>query len=122
MPAAKSPTAPEYFVYALEAEGNPFYVGIGRSKRASDRVRYVDYLMRREANGKTVKWVLSNRVVAHFLREGKDVSVRYLHRDITRSEALVLEVQEIKKLVSSGLALANIQHNSASIPRISYKS
>jgi hypothetical protein len=39
--AAKNPLAADYFVYTLEVDGESFYVGIGRSRRASDRVRFV---------------------------------------------------------------------------------
>ena len=121
MPVAKNPLANDYFVYALEADGEPFYVGIGRSKRASDRVRFVKYPMGRIARGLPVKpWVLSNKVVAHYLRCGKNVSHRYLHENITRPEALVREIEEINRLVASGVALANIQHNQNSLPRITY--
>lgn len=121
MATSKDPTAREFYVYVLEAEGTPFYVGIGRSTRASDRVRYVRYLMKRTAEGNPVKkWGSSSRAVAHFLRQGKDVTYRYLHELLTRPEALALEIREIDRLVARGIALANIQHNRHNIPRITF--
>jgi hypothetical protein len=111
MPRPKNPLIPEFYVYTLEAEGKPFYVGIGRSARASDRVRYVRYLMDRKAQGKPVKWVLSNKTVADHLRKGNKVEVRYLHQGLIRSDALARELEEITRLKSLGVQLANIQHN-----------
>lgn len=52
MPVARNPLAKEFYVYHLVAAGVPFYVGIGRAARASDRVRYVRYLLGRELQGK----------------------------------------------------------------------
>ena len=107
--------AREFYVYALELEFEgvtaPFYVGMGHSTRASDRVRYVDYLLKREEQGKSVKWVTSNRVVAECRRRGLKVVVNYLHRNLTQAEAFDLELQEIKRLRGLGFELANIQHN-----------
>ena len=115
MPAAKDPMAREFYVYALELEFEgataPFYVGMGHSTRASDRVRYVDYLTKREEQGKSVKWVASNRVVAECRRRGLKVVVNYLHRNLTQAEAFDVELQEIKRLRDLGFELANIQHN-----------
>jgi len=88
-----------------------FYIGMGRSARASDRIRYVRYLMKREASGKSVKWSLSGRAVAELLKRGNEVRVRYLHMDLQRDQALTLERQEIERLVVAGVVLANCQHN-----------
>jgi hypothetical protein len=101
----------EFYVYRLEANGVPFYVGIGRSARASDRVRYVRYLMAREAQGKPTKWCLSYRVVAGLLRADCNVQVAYAATGMTRAEALIAETNEITRLVAEGFALANIQQN-----------
>ncbi len=57
MPIASDPTVPEFYVYRFEVRGIPFYVSEGRSSRASDRVRYVRYLMGRESSGIPVQWV-----------------------------------------------------------------
>lgn len=115
MPAAKDPMAREFYVYALELEFEgataPFYVGMGHSTRASDRVRYVDYLLKREKQGKSVKWVTSNRAVAECRRRGLKVVVHYLHRNLTQAEAFDLEIHEINRLLDEGFTLANIQHN-----------
>lgn len=116
MPSAKTPLMPEWYVYGLESRGSIFYIGIGRSIRASDRVRYVRYLMAREKSGKAVKWVLSNQVVAELLRRGEDVRVWYLHTGSLREAALAFERQEIDRLLSFGMVLANIQHNKARPP------
>ncbi len=111
MPAPKDPTKAEFFVYQLLADGVPFYVGVGRSARASDRVRYVRYLMDREASGKPVKWSLHTRGLAALLRAGCDLQVAYHSSGITRSDALVQERIEIAALLASGHVLVNIQHN-----------
>jgi hypothetical protein len=111
MPAPKNATIPEFYVYLLEAKGVPFYVGVGRSTRASDRVRYVRWLMKREARGKTVKWTLSNAVVADLLRSGCKISVAYPVTGLVRAAALTQERAEINRLLKKGAVLANIHHN-----------
>ena len=73
MAIAHDPLLPEFYVYVFYVRGVPFYVGEGRSSRASDRVRFVRYLIDREAAGKPVTWVKSNRVIAEFLRRGEEV-------------------------------------------------
>ena len=95
----------------LEVRAVPFYVGIGRSSRASDRVRYVRYLMGRSASGHAVKWVASNRVVAELLDRREQVTVAYLYEKLTRDQALLLESQEIRRLLNAGHVLANEQQN-----------
>ena len=111
MSIAKDPNRPEFYVYHLCAEGIPFYVGIGRSARASDRIRYIRYLLTREAQGKLARWSLSGRAIAALLRAGCDVQVTYPASDLTRGEALARERSEITRLLSSGFVLANIQYN-----------
>jgi hypothetical protein len=111
MPLAKDPNRPEFYVYLLAADDVPFYVGIGRSARASDRVRYVRYLVSREARGKPVKWGLSNRVVAELLVAGCEVKVEYCETGLPRANALIRERSEIDRLLGAGFVLANIQHN-----------
>jgi hypothetical protein len=111
MPVAKDPSRAEFFVYYLEADGVPFYVGVGRSARASDRARYVRYLMRREAAGKPVKWTLHTRVIATLLRAGCNVRPTYPSCGLVREAALVQERAEISALLAKGYVLANVQHN-----------
>jgi hypothetical protein len=108
----KESTVPEFYVYLLEARGIPFYVGIGRDKRADDRIRYVRYLMKRAESGVIVRWCMSNHAVAHFLQRNEEVRVNYLRKRLTRERALILEVETILKLASSPrVLLANYQHN-----------
>ncbi|MEW6167727.1 MAG: hypothetical protein AB1651_08515 [Pseudomonadota bacterium] len=111
MPAPKDPGKAEFYVYRLVADGVPFYVGIGRSARASDRVRYIRYLVSREASGKPVKWNVHTRTIFALLRTGCDIQVQYSARDLTRAQALVKERTEIADLLSVGYTLLNIQHN-----------
>lgn len=111
MPVAENPLLPEFYVYALQVRGITFYVGEGRSSRASDRVRFVRYLMGRDEEGKPAKWVFSNRVVAELLRRSEEVEVVYLHQGLTREDALTREHAEIARLLASGFALANHQYN-----------
>lgn len=111
MPVPKNPSLPEFYVYALEASGVPFYLGIGRAGRGPYRISYVENLTRREASGKPVKWVLSNRVVAEFRKRGVKVMPVYLHSGLPRERALALERREISRLTKSGFVLANLQHN-----------
>lgn len=113
MPVAKDPNSQEFYVYHLTVAGIPF----GRSARASDRVRYVRYLLGRESQRKPVKWSLSGQVVAGLLDAGCDVAVTYIAYGLTRSAALAAERDEIMRLVATGHALANIQHNPARPPK-----
>jgi predicted GIY-YIG superfamily endonuclease len=111
MAIPNDPHLPEFYVYEFYVRGIPFYVGEGRSSRASDRVRFVRYLIDREDARKPVKWVKSNQVVAEFLKRGEEVSVVYAYEGLKRKEALTRELEEIKRLVGAGYRLANHQHN-----------
>ena len=111
MPAPKNPLLPEFFVYRLEVGDVPFYVGVGRAARASDRVRYVRYLMSREARGLPVTWNLSCGAVAELLRAGCEVTVAHAAKGLPRSAAAAREREEIARLVAAGTVLANKHHN-----------
>jgi hypothetical protein len=111
VPVAKNPEAPEFYVYHLVVGGTPFYVGIGRSARAADRVRYVRYLLDRESRGNDVHWGLSTRVIARLLEAGHDVQVVYPRKGMTRLQALAEERRQITRLLARKLVLANVQGN-----------
>ena len=111
VPIPKNPKAPEYYVYRFEVGKRPFYVGIGRSARASDRVRYVRRLMKREELGLPVKWNLSCSAIAGLLRKGCTIDVVYPVKGVIRAEALARERAEIARLAARGVVLANLQHN-----------
>ena len=111
MAQPKDPEIPEFYVYRLEVGLIPFYVGVGRSARASDRVRYIRYLMKREGLGKPVKWSWSGSVIAGLLRSGREVSVAYTAYGLTRPATLRREIVEIRRLLKEGAPLCNIQHN-----------
>ncbi|MGY4215960.1 hypothetical protein ACVMFB_002459 [Bradyrhizobium sp. USDA 4522] len=55
-----NPSKRDFYVYTFHVDGYPFYVGIGRDRRASDRLRYVRSL----APEKLKKKSLSVRVMA----------------------------------------------------------
>jgi hypothetical protein len=111
MPSPKHPRLPEFFVYTLAAKAVVFYVGMGRAKRASDRVRYVKNLIRREKLGKRVDWDFGTHVVAEFLKRGVEPKPKYLYSGLTRKRALILERQAIDRYVSRGFILVNRGHN-----------
>lgn len=111
MPGPSHPLRRDYFVYSMAAEGQSFYVGIGRSARASDRVRFVKYLLARDRSGHPVKWVLSNVVIAKLLRAGFDVKPKVLRGGLTRPKALDVEARIIEWFRRRGVLLANQQLN-----------
>ena len=111
MPRPAAPDSPEYFVYTFVANDYPFYVGIGRAARASDRIRYVRYLLKRQQDGKSVKWVNSNRVIAALLHRGIIPELQYDQSNMTRAEALQREHEVIAQLCVEGRLLANLQQN-----------
>jgi hypothetical protein len=111
VPLPNDPDLPEFYVYRFEVARRPFYVGIGRSARASDRVRYVRRLMKREELGLPVKWDLSCSVIAGLLRAGCTIDVVYPVKGVVRAQALACERAEIGRLASRGIILANLQHN-----------
>lgn len=80
-----NPTAREFYVYAFVANGYPFYIGIGRSARATDRLRYVRYLVERERLGKPVKWVASSRVIAQLMRRGLTPELMFIVSHVDRA-------------------------------------
>jgi hypothetical protein len=111
MPAAAYPNRRDYFVYSMTAQGQSFYVGVGRSARASDRVRYVRYLVKRQIDGRPVKWVLSNEVIAALIGRGVNVASKQLRTGLTRAEALGEERRIIEWFRRRGVLLANRQLN-----------
>jgi predicted GIY-YIG superfamily endonuclease len=111
VPRAKNANAREFYVYRLETNRVSFYVGIGRDKRACDRVRYIMSLINREQRGLPVKWHLSAIVIAKFLRPPNEAKVHYTAIGLTRRAALAKERSEIARLEERGAVLANIQNN-----------
>jgi hypothetical protein len=111
MPRPSDPNKREFYVYRFAVGNTPVYVGIGRDKRASDRVRYVKYMMERSRLGKPVKWSLSTRVIAQLIHAGYPPRTVYVIRKLTRSAAIARERLEITRLVRRGALLANVQHN-----------
>lgn len=111
MPNPKRPHLQEFFVYELEARGIPFYIGIGRSKRADYRLSFVRRQVKRQRLGMTSKWVLHTRVIAALFRRGVDVRVRYTRKRLRRDEALAREKKRILRLASCGHVLANCRYN-----------
>ena len=111
MPAPGNPRKRDFFVYQFRTGGYPFYVGIGRAKRASDRLRYVRSLMMPENVSKLASKSLSVRVMAALLWNKKKITYSCTQRPLTRSQALALERLTIARMVRKGVLLTNWQHN-----------
>ncbi|MCK1547183.1 hypothetical protein IVB12_35990 [Bradyrhizobium sp. 179] len=106
MPAPANPKKREFFVYIFRADGYPFYVGIGRDRRASDRLRYVRSLTPAKLRTKS----LSVRVMAELDKKAR-IEFSSTRKPLDRAQALVLEKQKIAWLIRSGYQLTNWQHN-----------
>ena len=98
-------------MYSMAVGGKSFYIGIGHSARASDRVRYVRYLLARQKTGNAVNWVMSNEVIARLLRGRLKVAPKVLRSGLNRRQALEHERQIIEWFRRRGVILANRQHN-----------
>ncbi len=111
MPVAANPHSREYYVYTMRAEGHPFYVGIGRDKRASDRVRWVQSQIARELRGLPAKWVRHTCVIRRLLEANIAVKSKTHRANLNRAEALTFERELIQRLKRRGIVLANHHHN-----------
>src|SRR5687767_10140904 len=111
MPSANNPDIPEFYVYCFKVEGIPFYVGIGRAARASDRIPYIDRCIEREKKGATIKWKLECSVIVALRNAGYRVTYEYVVKNVVRATALKRERAEIGRLLAEGAILANLQHN-----------
>ncbi|MET3302619.1 hypothetical protein [Bradyrhizobium diazoefficiens] len=106
MPAPANPRKFDFFVYTFRADGYPFYVGIGRDRRASDRLRYVRSLTPTKLKTKS----LSVRVMAS-LDKTTRIDFSSTRKPLNRTQALVLERKKIEQLLQRGYQLTNWQHN-----------
>ena len=106
MPKPAHPRKRDFFVYTFRADGYPFYVGIGRDRRASDRLRYVRSLTAAKLRTKS----LSVRVMA-VLDKVSRIHFSSTRRPLNRAQALALEKKKIDQLIRKGYQLTNWQHN-----------
>jgi hypothetical protein len=111
MPVSANPNKRDFFVYQFKVEGYPFYVGIGRDRRASDRLRYVRSLMVPHNAAKLSRRSLSVRVMAVLLRRGAVIKLSCTRLPMNRQQALATERRRIERLVAAGFLLTNWQHN-----------
>jgi hypothetical protein len=111
LPISANPQKRDFFVYQFKVDGYPFYVGIGRAERASDRLRYVRSLMLPEKAAKLTKTSLSVRVMAALLRRDIQIRLSCTRRPMNRRQALDRESREIKRLLTKGFMLTNWQQN-----------
>lgn len=106
MPAAANPIKRDFFVYIFRADGYPFYVGIGRDRRASDRLRYIRSL----PPAKLAKKTLKDRVMAA-LDSRTTITFSQTRVPLNRTQALAMEKLKIRQLLRKGYYLTNEQHN-----------
>lgn len=112
MPIPKNPNIPEFYVYQFSANDLPFYIGIGRSKRADDRIRYVKSVIKRRRNGLYVKpKAKSVLLMEELLNRNIEINLKYLYKNITRHEALIKEKEVIESLTLKGYRLINFAGN-----------
>ena len=111
MPPPANSRRRDYFVYQFKAGGYPFYVGIGHSERASDRLRYVRSLMVPKNADKLAEKSLSVRVMAGLLKWKVEITYSCTRRPMNRRQALDIERRIIDRLVAAGFLLTNWQHN-----------
>jgi hypothetical protein len=101
----------DFYVYQFKVDGYPFYVGIGRSQRGPDRLRYVRSLLTPRNAAKLAKSSLSVRVMAVLLRRKKEIAYSCTRRPMTRRAALAVERKRIAQLITNGFLLTNWQGN-----------
>lgn len=111
MPVAQHPRKRDYFVYTFWVECRPFYVGIGRLARASDRIRYVRSLMKPHNKEKLARKSLSVRVMALMLQRGLVIKQTQTRCPMNRTQALARESAMIARYVRAGFQLTNWQQN-----------
>src|SRR3954453_13009417 len=111
MPVSSAPLRRDFFVYKFLVDGYPFYVGIGRAARASDRERYVRSLLAPQNAGKLLKAAFSVRVIAALLKRGERFQASRTRQAMTRRQALDLERKIIARLLRKGFHLTNSHHN-----------
>jgi hypothetical protein len=107
MPAPANPSKRDFYVYRFKVDGYPFYVGVGRSGRGPDRLRYVRSL----STAKLRQRSLTVRVMAALDERGKKINYSRTRRPLNRREALALEKILISRLLHQGFLLTNWQHN-----------
>ena len=111
MPVAARPLHPDFYVYQFHVDSYAFYVGIGRSKRGPDRVRFVLSLMTPHNAAKLAKSNFNNRVIAALLKRGIKPTYFCTSQLMTRPKALIVERRQLTDLLARGYLLTNRQHN-----------
>jgi hypothetical protein len=100
-----TPPLTVYFVYALKADGHPFYVAIGRAPRADLRVPWVQAQMRKER--KRRKGARHTEVIRQLKKLGIRTQVKIYRADLSQAAAKALAVKAIRGLKRRGAVLAN---------------
>lgn len=113
MPVSANPRKQEFYVYQFKVNDYPFYVGIGRSRRGPDRMRYVRSLLTPQNRARLERSSLCVRVIAKLIQKNKGKKLVYsqTRRPLTRAQALELEKKLIARLIRQGYLLTNWQHN-----------
>src|SRR5205807_5598085 len=111
MPVSANPRSRDFYVYQFKVDGYPFYIGIGRDKRGTDRLRYIKSLLTPHNRAKLQRSCLHVRVIAKLLRKSKDIRYFQTRKPLTRAEALAREKKDIARLIRQGYLLTNWQQN-----------
>jgi hypothetical protein len=78
MPVSANPRKQEFYVYQFKVNDYPFYVGIGRSRRGPDRMRYVRSLLTPQNRATLERSSLCVRVIAKLIQKNKGKKLVYL--------------------------------------------
>ncbi len=112
MALPKNPNIPEFYVYQFSVSGKPFYIGIGRSERDSDRIRFIKNIIRRRKLGLPVKHQANSvLLIEELLNRNVDIQSNRIFEGLTRDDALIKEKEAINRLVRRGVRLINYTDN-----------
>src|SRR5262245_57247408 len=110
MPVASNPHEKDFYVYEFTHEDRPYYVGVGRSKRCSDRERFLRTFAARYPE-KLKHKTLKDRVMVKLIEQSGGLNYRYAATELTKAEAHTFERVHIKRLIEQGYLLVNEHHN-----------